>query len=186
MGAKPSQLKERKLQQIILFFLERINNHHLGRTKLMKLLYFVDFDHYEAHERSVSGAMYRKFPHGPYPQDAEKIIDTMKQLEQIREVRVAHNQYAQNRLITLNARFDPSLFSGEELQTLERVAIRWADATATQIEAATHNEAPWASTQNGKIIDYETAAYRQPVGSEPLDKELSTSRRFAKYVASLA
>jgi uncharacterized phage-associated protein len=179
-------LKERKLQQIILFFLERINNHHLGRTKLMKLLYFVDFDHYEKHERSITGAEYRKFPHGPYPQDADKIIETMKRLEQVREVKVAHNQYAQNRLITLNARFDPSLFSGEELQTLERVAVRWADATASQIEAATHNEAPWAATGNGKIIDYEMAAYRQPIGSEPLDQMLSASRKFAKYVASFA
>jgi uncharacterized phage-associated protein len=153
----------------------------------MKLLYFVDCDHYELHERSITGAAYRRFPHGPYPQDADKIIETMKRVGQVREVRVAHNQYAQNRLITLNARFDPSLFSGEELQTLERVAVRWADATASQIEAATtHNEAPWAATENGKIIDYEMAAYRQPIGFEPLDKELSTSRRFAKYVASLA
>ncbi len=28
------------MQQVILYFLERINNVHLGRTKLMKLLYF--------------------------------------------------------------------------------------------------------------------------------------------------
>jgi len=82
--------------------------------------------------------------------------------------------------------FDPSKFSGEELQTLERVATRWADATATQIEAATHSEAPWSATQNGKTIDYEMAEYRQPIGFEPLDKELATSRKFANYVASLA
>ena len=68
---------EEKLQQVILYFLEHINNVHLGRTKLMKLLYFVDFDHYEAHGVSVTGAAYRKLPHGPYPDKVEKLIAKM-------------------------------------------------------------------------------------------------------------
>lgn len=186
MGSKSIHTSELKLQQVILFFLERINNTHLGRTKLMKLLYFVDFDHCEMHGRPITGAQYRKLPHGPYPKDAEKILDTMKRLGLVQEVKVPHKNFVQHRLITLNAKFDPSRFSGEELQTLERVASRWADATAAQIEAATHNEAPWAATQDGKAIDYEMAEYRQPIGFEPLDKELATSRKFANYVASLA
>ena len=152
----------------------------------MKLLYFVDFDHYETYGRPVTGAAYRKLPHGPYPKDAEKLLAKMKQAGLLREVKSDHGGYTQHRLITLTAKFDPSKFSGEELQTLERVAARWADATAAQIEAATHDEAPWAATQVGKAIDYEMAEYRRPLGVEPFDKVLSTSRKFANYVASLA
>jgi uncharacterized phage-associated protein len=183
---KSSGYSEVKLQQVILYFLEHINNVHLGRTKLMKLLYFVDFDHCENHGRSITGATYRKLPHGPYPKDAEKLIDRMQKLELLREIKATHKGYTQHRLITLNAKFDPSMFSGEELQTLELVAAKWANATASQIEAATHNEAPWAATQDGKTIDYEMAEYRHPIGFEPFDRELSTSRKFANYVASLA
>jgi uncharacterized phage-associated protein len=186
VATKPASFSEHKLQQVILYFLEHINNLHLGRTKLMKLLYFVDFDHYEKHGRSITGASYRKLPHGPYPRDAEKLVLKMQKAGLVREVKADHGGYTQHRLITLNAKFDPAAFSGEELQTLERVAARWADATAAQIEAATHNEAPWAATQDGKTIDYEMADYRQPIGFEPLDKELATSRKFANYVASLA
>jgi len=185
MAAKTPSSAE-KLQQVILFFLERINNIQLGRTKLMKLLYFVDFDHYETHGRSVTRALYRKLPHGPYPKEAEKLISKMEEAGLVRQVVVNHGEYRQHRLLTVNAQFDPSKFSGEELQTLERVATRWADATAAQIEAATHNEAPWSATKDGKIIDYEMAEYRHPIGFEPLDLELATSRKFANYVASLA
>ena len=53
--------------------------------------------------------------------------------------------------------------SSSELQTLERVAADWSDASAAQIEAATHSEAPWASTEDGKVIDYELAEYRRPI-----------------------
>jgi len=179
------QYSEEKLQQVILYFLEHINNVHLGRTKLMKLLYFVDFDHCEKFGQSITGAMYRKLPRGPYPKDAEKLIQKMQKAGLLREVKVDHKSFTQHRLITLHAKFDPAQFSGAELQTLEKVAAEWADASAAEIEAATHGEAPWASTEDGKIIDYELAEYRRPIGAEPLDEELASSQAFAQYVAAL-
>jgi uncharacterized phage-associated protein len=186
VSATDSSYSEEKLQQVIVYFLEHINNVHLGRTKLMKLLYFVDFDHYEAHGQSVTGATYRKLPHGPYPDRVEKLIKQMEKRGLLREVKVDHKGLTQHRLLTLSAKFDPAKFSGAELQTLERVAADWADATAAQIEAATHREAPWAGTQDGKTIDYEMAEYRRAIGSELLDEPLARSRKFTAYVAALA
>lgn len=176
---------EEKLQQVILYFLEHINNVHLGRTKLMKLLYFVDFDHFEAHGRPVTGATYRKLPHGPYPDKIEKLIARMEKAGLVREVKVSKG-FTQRRLITLSGEFDPEKFSGTELQTLERVAADWGNASAAEIEAATHREAPWAGTKDGKVIDYEMAEYRQATGFEPLDEALGRSRSFADYIAALA
>src|SRR5207253_6659550 len=90
---------EAKLQQVILYFLERINNVHLGRTKLMKLLYFVDFDHYEKYGEPVTGAVYRKFPHGPYPKKVEKLIPAMERADLVREVKTKRGAFTQHRLI---------------------------------------------------------------------------------------
>ena len=185
MSAANHNYSAEKLQQVILYFLEHINNVHLGRTKLMKLLYFVDFDHYEAHGVPVTGAVYRKLPHGPYPDKIEKLIARMEEVGLVREVKVTKG-YTQRRLITLTGKFDPAKFSGTELQALERVAADWADATAAEIEAATHREAPWAATQAGKKIDYEMAEYRHAIGFEPLDESLAGSKKFADYVAALA
>ena len=174
------------MQQVILYFLERINNVHLGRTKLMKLLYFVDFDHLEKYGLPVTGAVYRKLPHGPYPKDAEKLIKRMGARGLVKQIKVPVGDYAQHRLITLGAKFDAKVFNGAEMQTLEKVATDWADATAAQIEAATHAEAPWAGTQDGKTIDYELAEYRTPIGAEPLDEWLAHSKALAGYLAALA
>jgi len=173
-----------KMEQVILFFLERINNVHLGRTKLMKLLYYVDFDHFEKHGRSVTGAAYRKLPHGPVPDKAQKVIEEMARKGAVKEVRIKRADYAQHRLIT-QARFEASRFTGDELQTLEKVAQKWEDATAKQIEAASHAEAPWLATRDGARIDYELAHFRRPIGEEPLDAALAKSPKFSKYVASL-
>lgn len=53
-----------KMEQAILYFCERINNVHLGKTKLMKLLYYLDFDHMEEYGTPVTGGTYKKLPHG--------------------------------------------------------------------------------------------------------------------------
>src|SRR6266480_4938497 len=95
VSAAHKNYSEEKLQQVILYFLEHTNNVHLGRTKLMKLLYFVDFDHYEAHGQSITGATYRKLPHGPYPDKIEKLIAKMERAGLVREVKVDHKGYAQ-------------------------------------------------------------------------------------------
>ena len=118
----------------------------------MKLLYFVDFNHFETHGKSVTGATYRKLPHGPYPDKVEKVIEKMEKSGLVREVKTNHKGYAQHRLITLNGKFDPAKFTGAELQTLERVAADWANATAAQIEAATHREAPGQARRTGKRL----------------------------------
>lgn len=183
---KKTTLDRAKMEHVILFFLERINNLTLGRTKLMKLLYFVDFDHFEKHGRPITFAKYRKLPHGPVPDKADEIIKDMETRGDVRKVQGRAGDFVQQRLLTAKAKFDPAVFSGDELQTLELVAAQWVDATAKEIESATHKEAPWAATENGKAIDYEMALYRAPCPEEGIDAWLAQSKPFHDLVSKLA
>ena len=175
-----------KARHVILFFLERVNNIFLGKTKLMKLLYYVDFDHYEEYGTSVTGAKYRKLPYGPVAKENEKLLKKMQTEGVIEKVDDVVGDYEQERYITQNALFDSALFSSEELETLKRVARHWERATAKEISVASHNEAPWATSEAGKVIDYELAVYRTALEAEPVDEYLATSEKFAKYVDKLA
>lgn len=193
MSTQPNNLDRVKMKHVILYFLERINNFHLGRTKLMKLLYYVDFDHCEKYGTSVTCAKYRKLPHGPVPDEAETVIDEMAQQKDVEPVQAVVTdskgkvKYKQSRLLALNAKFDPSMFSGTEMETIERVATCWVDSTAKQMEDASHKEAPWAATDDGKAIDYEMAHYRTPISDgEDVDKLLSETPSFSRFVSSLA
>src|ERR1700722_5632000 len=180
-----------KMRHVILYFLEHINNFHLGRTKLMKLLYYVDFDNFEKHGHFVTGAKYRKLPHGPVPDEAEDLIKEMErkgEVEQIKTPAVRNKKftYVQHRLISLNAKFDASIFSGAELESIERVAKCWADSTGKAMEEASHKEAPWAATEEGKLIDYEMAHYRSPLEEDDsVDGLLKNTPSFSKFVSSL-
>jgi uncharacterized phage-associated protein len=190
-GENTIQFDKNKMKHVILFFLERINNFHLGRTKLMKLLYYVDFDNFEKHGKPVTGAKYRKLPLGPVPEEAEDLIKEMEQngeVEQVKAEVVRKNkvEYKQHRLISKNAKFDPGVFSGSELETIERVAKCWGDATANEMKEASHKETPWAATEDRKVIEYEMAEYRSPlVEDDEVGSLLKNNPAFGKFVSSL-
>jgi uncharacterized phage-associated protein len=190
---KTTAFNKDKMKHVILYFLEHINNFHLGRTKLMKLLYYVDFDSFEQYGKSVTWARYRKLPLGPVPDHIDELIDEMEKNGEVKQVKAEvfkskseKPAYLQNRLVSANAKFDPSIFSGSELQIIERVAKCWEDATATVMKDASHKEAPWAATEEGKAIDYEMAHYRTPIGEEKgIDDLLADDSSFAKFISTL-
>jgi len=186
MHAEHSSFQAEKLEHVILFFLERINNITLGRTKLMKLLYYVDFDHCEKTGRPITNANYRKLPHGPVPDEAEDVIEKMVKAGAVQEVQRPVGSFTQHRLLTDKAKFDAAIFSGDEIETLESVAKRWCQASAKEIEKASHREAPWATTEDGKTIDYEMAEYRSPCDDGDEIDWLAKSDEFKKLVSSLA
>jgi len=190
--SKTTAFHKDKMKHVVLYFLEHINNFHLGRTKLMKLLYYVDFDNFEKFGAPVTGAKYRKLPHGPVPDHADEVIEEMINSQDVEAIETIIFQngkptkYKQNRLMCVKAKFDPSLFNGAEMETLEYVAKVWEDATATEMKEASHSEAPWAATEQGKAIDYEMAHYRRPVGDcDEIDAALAGSELFSKLVSSL-
>ena len=56
----PTAYSREKQKNALLYFIGHTNNSKLGKTKLLKLLYFLDFGFFEKHDRSVTGDVYRK------------------------------------------------------------------------------------------------------------------------------
>lgn len=164
------KLNREKLEQAILFFLHHANNGFLGKTKLMKLLYFADFDHYEQYETPITGARYRKLEHGPVADDAMIAIEALDCAGRVHRTDVVAEGFTLHRFETREA-VNLAAFSQTELDVLYQVAQRWAPHTTKQIEAATHGEAPWIAVRRNEIIPYYLAHYRNNFGAMDLKDE---------------
>ena len=68
-------INKEKYKNAILFFSERVS--HIGKTKLNKFLYFMDFDHYEKYGESITGDTYINNDLGPVPSHVDDILDEM-------------------------------------------------------------------------------------------------------------
>lgn len=156
-----------KQKNAILYFLEHANNPTLGKTKLLKLLYFLDFGFFEKHDESVTGDEYRKLQHGPVPETSWRLLTEMEDAGEITSVSTKAGPYDQTRYIA-NVDADLSVFSGAELEELQNVARQFLHHSASQVEAITHAEAPWKATEDGEVIDYRLAWYRGPESIEAL------------------
>ena len=159
-----ARINEKKYKNAILFFAHKIRNGTLGKLKLMKLLYFLDFDFFEKYGRSVTGDEYLRFENGPVPRQAEKMIKKMLGREiKINNRKVAAGYNDQQHIEPLTD-FDVDVFSREELLMLEETANKWEKLSGAEMKSASHGEAPWIATKPNDVIDYNLAYYRNKYG----------------------
>ena len=108
------KIDEKKYKNTVLFFTNKIRNGTLGKLKLMKLLYYLDFDFFEKYGRSVTGDEYLRFENGPVPRMAEK---TLKQMRG-KEIKIVNRKmpkgYNDQQHIEPLTAFNPNFFSKEE------------------------------------------------------------------------
>ncbi|MBI2552566.1 SocA family protein [Candidatus Uhrbacteria bacterium] len=157
---KNPKINEKKYRNAVLFFANKIRNGTLGKLKLMKLLYYLDFDFFEKYGRSVTGDEYLRFENGPVPRMAEKTLKRMRGKEIKIVNRKMQKGYNDQQHIEPLITFDPSSFSREEILMMEEIADKWERFTGTEMKSASHGEAPWIATKPNDVIDYNLSYYR--------------------------
>src|SRR5437870_4028341 len=70
-------LDKDKYKNVVLYLLQEMGEIK-GKKKAYKLLYFLDFDFYEAYEKSLTGETYTALPMGPAPRYFDGIIDELR------------------------------------------------------------------------------------------------------------
>ena len=75
-----SRINQKKYENVILYLCRGLGGSISGKKKLAKLLYYVDFDHFEYREsmKSVTGDKYKAWRMGPVP---EHYMDIVSKLE---------------------------------------------------------------------------------------------------------
>lgn len=130
-----------KLLNAIVFFVE--NTEYCHKIKLYKLLYFLDFQHFQATGRSVTGTDYFAWPKGPVPVGLQNEFQNPSlDMQQALSIEIAQPN---GRLdIVPRAEFNSSLFSKRELRILKALCEEFSDAKAADMVEATHVEnLPW-------------------------------------------
>ena len=132
----------------------------MGETVLYKLLYFSDFNFYETYEEHLTGAQYRKLPYGPVPQNLDTLITDMMKKGQLQRIKTEYHGFPQTRYIPLK-KADLTKMTAAEKDIIDRVIERFSDWSASAISDYSHKDMPWKATEEGDLIDYELAFYRE-------------------------
>lgn len=155
---------EKKYINAILFLCKELGGSIIGKKKLFKLLYYIDFDNYEYKEsmKSITGNEYIAWKMGPVPEDRGRMLDLMEAEDLLKENEV-HYSDGINNAIQYTAKEDPDMtvFNEDEIYIMKRVAKKYGYLSGKQLEILTHAEAPFIATERNEIMDYGLAFYRE-------------------------
>jgi uncharacterized phage-associated protein len=132
--------RERLINAIIYF---AKNTKHCGITKLMKLLFLLDFEHYKMTGRSVTGQEYFAYPKGPVPGEIHDELSNDELGEDLaKAVAIVPEQMFRHKRWTIKAlgKFNSSLFSNRELRLLESISKEYQELRSQQMVKVTHAE----------------------------------------------
>ncbi len=154
-----------KLKAILLYFANFTDTKFLGKVKLMKLFYFLDFMHLKAYGSPVTYDTYVNMEHGPIPSFIKNLVDTstddVDNSILSDTIKCEYPEHTQMCRILPTREFtesDKKYFSENELDILNKVCQRFGNKNTKYIEDASHNEAAWKETKLLEKISYTLAA----------------------------
>lgn len=156
-----------KLKAILLYFGTNTDPRFLGKVKLMKLFYFLDFMHLKKYGAPVTYDTYVNLEYGPIPSAIKNLVDTAMEdvdnallADTIKFQQLQRNDGANMYRIVPTRKFteqDKKYFTPTELETLEAVCRRFGDKNTEYVKKVSHEEAPWRETNPLETIPYTLA-----------------------------
>ena len=147
---------EHKLAQVIIYFLN--NTKNCSKTKLFKLLYHLDFEHFKRNGWSVTDLKYYKWKHGPVPKMLFGYIEKYGKKDTLFDAIKIIVDEDGRKSFEPSIKFDKTIFSKNELNLMQNIAKKYKNMTAKQMSEQTHEpDTPWSVTKNGDLILYQSA-----------------------------
>lgn len=126
-------------------------------TKLNKLMWYADFLHFKGYGKSITGCEYVHLPLGPVPNNYDWLISVATEDKLIsKEEKFFPNGMAGVEFKSI-ATIDKSLFSREEIKTIETVTNHFKGYNCKQIKDKSHSEKAYIKTSAGDGISYKYA-----------------------------
>ena len=143
-----------KLFHMILFFSQRMAP---SITRMNKLLFYTDFNHFKQTGFSISGSVYRALEQGPALDNFRSIYEY---LETENCIEISYEEFEIGVMVPriqpgTSLKFNGDLFDEKELLHMELIAEKFKGFTATQLKDFSHLEKAWVECiENRSIIDY--------------------------------
>lgn len=154
-------LDKQKYEAAFLYLLNKLSRIE-GKKKVYKLLYFLDFDFFEAYDQPFIGETYTALPMGPAPRYFDSLATEMEQNGKLKISKVRTSANHQNDTVVyepLGTAPDFG-FTDREKTMLDRIVKIYGPQTGKQLEDLSHHQAPYVAVGLGEVIPYEYSYYR--------------------------
>ncbi len=165
------QFDRRKLADLVLHVSATVGPADVGQVKLHKVAYFADMLAWLDRRVPVTGATYRKRPHGP---TCDALPGVLRELEQAGTIRIGRTDFYCYQKTEIEVLVSPAIIhlDAYEIGLINEVAdFVCGRNTASTISELTH-DGPWRLVGYGDEVPYATAHLLVPmeVSEEALEQ----------------
>ena len=151
-----------KMQELILYIASRYaGDSRFGVTRLNKVLFWADFEHFRRTGQAITGGTYIKLDHGPVLERVDDILDGLRARGELRLEQVESDPSMLKRPVALRPA-NLELFTPEELRLVDEIIDANRGTTATDVSDLSHQFVGWQVAQLGEAIPYGTAFLAPP------------------------
>lgn len=135
------------------------NNSGVPKTKLNKLLFYVDFLSFKRRQKGITGARYFHFPYGPCPEEYQSLLGVMVDSDfiLIEELNLANGNTAE--IIKVKGTVEEESLSEDEKTIIDEVCQKLGFKDSKALTDMSHLEKAYTSTNERDVISYEYANY---------------------------
>lgn len=138
--------KREKLLNAIIYFVD--HTKYCQKTKLFKLLYLLDFEHFKETGKSVTGLDYYAWPMGPVPKELFIELNS-PQDDLVEKIHLEKDELDNSLYISSVAEFNEKLFSKREMRLINKISIENELKYSKEMVRLTHDDnGPWDLTYN--------------------------------------
>ena len=162
-----------KFRNAVLYIAKNGGND-VGKKKLAKILYFIDFTLYELRKKALTGMRYTKQNFGPMPKP-KLFYSVLNNLKKEGDIEIKKpNSF---NLEKINAKKDPNMniFSPEEKEIIEGITEKYRLYNAGELEKIAQSEPPYKMVKYEEDIPYHLAFYRNSFGEMDLSNDNSNT-----------
>jgi len=145
-----------KLRELIVYLANRSSDDpRFGRTKLAKLLFYCDFGAYSEFGEPITGARYRKKPHGPLADEELLALRDLTDSGAVKVEEIGRYVYKQKRVVA-QRKADVSWLTPQQHGLIDEVLERHWNDDATDLSNLSHTFPGWALATMNEEIPYHT------------------------------
>lgn len=182
----PIKYSEKKLTELMLYVGGKCAlDEHYGVLKLNKILFYSDFKAFEMRGKPITGAEYRKYPHGPAPAVMKSLKAKIEKLGDAIEYQNPHphlgadgKQMTEKRFLPIRKAELNGLLEPDEIAIVDGV-IEWLrPMTGSAVSRMSHDHPGWHFAAMEDSIPYVSALLTKD-GAPPLSaKDMAKAKQF--------
>jgi len=162
----PLKDRQARYKELCLYIADAcVSDPTFSKLKLLKILFYSDFESYGLYREPITGVPYKKMPYGPCPVDFERLQQEMVRDRLIRVHRQPVHDYERQRPLPLQ---DPTFqyLTARDLSVVHRWIQFFWNMSSRRVSEYSHGLA-WKVAALGERIPYEAVF----VSDEPITFE---------------